>query len=112
MGRALQTATKKVRGVTDQGFPKPHLKMVGVLGGGLMGSGIATSLAISGAQVLLKEINSQFMQAGLDRVKANIGSMVKKGRMTQEQGAAVVARVKGCLDFSDFPRCDMVRLRA
>jgi hypothetical protein len=49
------------------------------------------------------------VQAGLERVKANIGSMVKKGRMTQEQGAAVVARVKGCLDFNDFPRCHMVR---
>jgi len=58
----LQTATKRVRGVTDQGYPTPHLKMVGVLGGGLMGSGIATSLAVSGAQVLLKEINPQFMQ--------------------------------------------------
>lgn len=55
-------ATKKVRGVTDQGLPPPHLKLVGVLGGGLMGSGIATTLAISGAQVLLKEINPQFMQ--------------------------------------------------
>lgn len=46
-----QGATKKVKGVTDAGLPTKRLDCVAVLGGGLMGSGIATALALSGCQV-------------------------------------------------------------
>jgi len=108
-GRALvhiflsRGATKKVRGL-----PERPLKCVAVLGGGLMGSGIATACILAGIHVLLKEINEKFMTDGLNRVKANIMSMVKKGRMTQQQGEAVLGRVKGCVDFNDFGKADMV----
>lgn len=40
--------------------PRP-VKVVAVLGGGLMGSGIATALVMAGVQVLLKEVNQQFL---------------------------------------------------
>ena len=74
-----------MRGITDCGLPERPLKCVAVLGGGLMGSGIATACILAGIHVLLKEINDKFMTDGLNRVKANIMSMVKKGRMTQQQ---------------------------
>ena len=45
------------------------MNKVAVLGGGLMGSGIATALVLSGYPVILKEINEKFLQAGIDRVK-------------------------------------------
>lgn len=56
-----QRATKKVRGVTDAGLKPRPMRVVAVLGGGLMGSGIATSLVLAGVQVLLKEVNQQFL---------------------------------------------------
>lgn len=42
---------------------------VGILGGGLMGSGIATALILSSYPVILKEVNENFLKAGIDRVK-------------------------------------------
>lgn len=101
-------ATKKVRGVTDAGLTPRPMRTVAVLGGGLMGSGIATALALNGVDVILKEVSQQFLDAGLARVKANVASRVKKGRMTQPAADAVVARVKGALDYSSFKSADMV----
>jgi enoyl-CoA hydratase/3-hydroxyacyl-CoA dehydrogenase len=45
------------------------VKKVAVLGGGLMGSGIATALVLSNYLVILKEVNNQFLQAGIGRVR-------------------------------------------
>ena len=49
------------------------------------------------------------MQAGLARIKANLGSQVRKGKMSQEAADKVMSRVKGTLDYSDFGDVDMVR---
>ena len=53
------------------------MKTVAVLGGGLMGSGIATALVSAGCNVLLKEINEKFLAGGLARVDANLSSQVR-----------------------------------
>jgi enoyl-CoA hydratase/3-hydroxyacyl-CoA dehydrogenase len=45
------------------------VKKVAILGGGLMGSGIATALILSNYPVLLKEVNEKFLEAGVNRVK-------------------------------------------
>ncbi len=50
-----------------------------VLGGGLMGSGIATALCLCGVEVILKEVNQGFLDAGMGRVKANLASRVGAG---------------------------------
>lgn len=51
----------QVRGVTDAGLKPRKVSRVAVLGGGLMGSGIATALVLSGVNVVLKEVNQQFL---------------------------------------------------
>lgn len=48
-----------------------------VLGGGLMGSGIATALLLAGKKVILKEINDKFLQGGLDRIRGNVAKKLK-----------------------------------
>ncbi len=55
------------------------MRCVAVIGGGLMGSGIATALCLAGVQVLLKEVNQQFLDGGLGRIKANLASRVGGG---------------------------------
>lgn len=55
----------QVKGVTDQGLKARPMKVVAVLGGGLMGSGICTALASAGIDVLLKDISQKFVDAGL-----------------------------------------------
>lgn len=50
-------------GVTDAGLRPRPIKRVAVLGGGLMGSGIATACVLVGIEVLLKEVNQKFLEA-------------------------------------------------
>jgi enoyl-CoA hydratase/3-hydroxyacyl-CoA dehydrogenase len=75
-----QRGTTKVPGVTDLGLKPRKIKKVAILGGGLMGSGIATALILSNYAVILKEVDKKFLQAGIGRVKANLQSRVKKGK--------------------------------
>ena len=55
-------ACYQVRGITDAGLKPRRMKKVAVLGGGLMGSGIATASALAGMDVLLKEVNEKFLE--------------------------------------------------
>lgn len=55
--------------MTDKGLVPRKIKKVAVVGGGLMGSGIATALILSNYPVILKEVNEQFLQSGMGRVK-------------------------------------------
>ena len=51
-----------MKGITDAGLKPRKMKKVAVLGGGLMGSGIATASALAGMDVLIKEVNDKFLQ--------------------------------------------------
>ena len=77
-------STKKVKGVTDVGLKAKKMACVAVIGGGLMGSGIATALAMNGLDVVLKEVSQQFLDGGMSRIKSNLDSRVKKGAMTKQ----------------------------
>ncbi|EFN52227.1 hypothetical protein CHLNCDRAFT_59763 [Chlorella variabilis] len=103
-----QRSTKKIRGVTDTGLRPRPIKRVAVLGGGLMGSGIATACVLAGVEVLLKEVNQKFLDAGMGRIQSNLASRVKKGRMTEQMAQAAMSRVQGALDYSGFGSVDMV----
>lgn len=103
-----QRSTKKVKGVTDAGLRPRPINTIAVLGGGLMGSGIATACILVGKKVLLKEVNDTFLQAGLDRIKSNVASRVKKGRMTEAAAASAMALVSGTLTYDGFSSVDMV----
>ena len=89
-----QRATKRVRGVTDQGLTPRGCRCVAVVGCGLMGSGIATSLALAGVRVLLKEISEPLLAAGVGRVRDNLASRVKKGRMAEADAKKVMGLVE------------------
>eukprot|EP00249_Psilotum_nudum_P012582 c23866_g2_i1 orf=3-2165(-) len=103
-----QRATTKVPGVTDLGLQPKPVKKVGVIGGGLMGSGIATAFILNNIPVVLKEVNAGFLQAGLNRIKANLESRLKKGKLTEEKFNKTLSLVKGALDYEDFRNVDVV----
>ncbi|KAG4129172.1 hypothetical protein ERO13_D09G061900v2 [Gossypium hirsutum] len=103
-----QRGTSKVPGITDRGLVPRKVKKVAILGGGLMGSGIATALLLSNYTVILKEVNEKFLEAGIGRVKANLGSRVKKGQMTREKFEKTMSLLRGVLDFESFRDVDMV----
>lgn len=101
-------STSKVPGITDLGLMPRKVKKVAILGGGLMGSGIATALILSSYPVILKEVNENFLKAGIDRVKSNLQSRVKKGKMTKEKYEKTFLLLSGALDYEQFKDVDMV----
>lgn len=62
----------EIPGIIDIGLVPQKVNTVAVLGGGLMGSGIATALILSNFSVVLKEVNEKFLEAGIGRIKGTI----------------------------------------
>jgi len=71
----------QVPGVTDIGLKPRNVKKAAVIGGGLMGSGIATALLLGNIRVFLKEINSEFLTKGIKTIEGNYSSYVGELRM-------------------------------
>ncbi|KAK1390463.1 Glyoxysomal fatty acid beta-oxidation multifunctional protein MFP-a [Heracleum sosnowskyi] len=103
-----QLNTTKVPGVTDLGLIPRSIKKVAILGGGSMGSGIATTLIVSNYPVILIEVDDNSLQAGIGRVKANLQSRVEKGEMTQDKFESTISLLKGSLDYESFRDVYMV----
>ncbi|KNA09415.1 hypothetical protein SOVF_153790 [Spinacia oleracea] len=103
-----QRMTSKVPGVSDVGLKPRHIKKVAVIGGGLMGSGIATALLLGNIQVLLKEVNAEFLSKGLTTVQGNIRSLVARGKLVNGKAEKALSLLKGVLDYSEFKDVDMV----
>ena len=87
--------------------PLPVTK-VGIIGGGNMGSGIATAFLSTKFQVQLIEQNEDGLNAGLERIKGNFAGNVKKGRMTQEAADGCVANLAGSTDYQTLADCDLI----
>nr|CAB3473099.1 unnamed protein product [Digitaria exilis] len=102
-----QRATSKIPGATDLGLMPRKISKVAILGGGLMGSGIATAMILSNYPVILKEVNEKFLNAGIDRIKANLQSRVRKGKMTDERYEKAMSLVTGVLDYEHFKDVDL-----
>ncbi|KQJ94379.1 peroxisomal fatty acid beta-oxidation multifunctional protein [Brachypodium distachyon] len=103
-----QRSTTKVPGVTDIQIKPRQIKKVAVIGGGLMGSGIATALLVGNISVVLKEVNPQFLKRGQNTIAGNLEGLVKRGSLTKDKMNKAISLLKGALDYSDFKDVDMV----
>ncbi|KAJ4849293.1 hypothetical protein Tsubulata_021565 [Turnera subulata] len=103
-----QRVTSKIPGISYLGLVPKEVKRIGVVGGGLMGSGIATTLILSNFQVVLKEANYKSLAAGIDRIKASLQSRVDKGTISQKKVAEILFLLEGVIDYRRFGDLDMV----
>ena len=85
-----------------------EIKRVGVVGCGLMGSGISQICAQSGYQVVVSEINDELLNKGLASISSFLTRNVKKGRVSQAEKEATLARIKGTTNTKDFGDCDLI----
>src|SRR5580765_2072522 len=85
-----------------------QIKKVGVVGCGLMGSGIAQVAATAGCDVLAREVTLELAQKGLARVHASLAKLVEKGRLKAEEADAAKARLKPTTSLADLKDRDLV----
>ena len=83
------------------------IKKVGVVGCGLMGSGIVITCAQSGYPVVVSEVNEQFLNKGMALVNSFLTKSVEKGKITQQDKDAILGRIKGTTNTKDFQDCDL-----
>lgn len=102
-------ALKKDNGTGDASVKARPVGKVGVLGGGLMGGGIAWVTALTaGVEVRLKDKDDEGVARGLAHVRALTDERVKRRSLTWRDAAKKTALVTGGADYSGFRRCDVV----
>ncbi len=84
------------------------IRTVGVLGCGLMGSGIAQVSAAAGYRTIVREVNDQFLENGLGRIRKFIEDGVAKGKATPESRDATLANLSGTTSFNELRDCDLI----
>lgn len=84
------------------------IKKVGVLGCGLMGSGIAQVAAQAGYDVVVREVEQKFIDKGLSGIQKSLAKFVEKGKMQQSDMDACVGRLKGTTSLEDLADCDII----
>ena len=88
--------------------PIAAIERVAIIGAGTMGGGIAMSFASAGIAVVLIETKQEALDRGLDNIRRNYGSTVAKGRLSQAQADARIARIEPTLDLSRVADADLV----
>ena len=81
---------------------------IGVIGLGLMGSGIAETVATAGIDVIAVEKNDQTLKAGMKRLEKAMDIEIKRWAKTAAEKRAVMSRVKGTVNLKDLKTCDIV----
>ena len=85
-----------------------EIRVIGVIGAGTMGNGIAHVFARSGFDVLLCEVEQRFLDRGLETLRKNLEREAAKGKITANASKAALARVTGVLDRERLADCDFV----
>jgi 3-hydroxyacyl-CoA dehydrogenase/enoyl-CoA hydratase/3-hydroxybutyryl-CoA epimerase len=83
-------------------------KKVGILGAGMMGSGIAYACAMSGIEVVLKDVSQEVADKGKAYSEGLLKKRVSKGKATKEKADEILNRIKASIDPADLKGCDMI----
>jgi len=84
------------------------IKKVGVIGCGLMGSGITQVCAQSGYQVVVSEINDELLNKGIASISSFLTKGVERGKVSQQEKDSTLARIKDITNIKDFSGCDLI----
>ncbi len=85
----------------------PDIRTVGVCGAGLMGNGIAQTCASAGLNVVLMEVAEAALQKGMSAIAKSLDKFVEKGKLSTEDRAATLGRIKQTTDVKDLKGCDL-----
>jgi 3-hydroxybutyryl-CoA dehydrogenase len=85
-----------------------EVKVFGVVGAGQMGNGIAQTAATAGLDVVMNDVNMDFVQRGLSTITKSLDRLVSKGKMDESAKTAILGRIKPSVDLGDFKDADFV----
>ncbi|HEV2491805.1 MAG TPA: 3-hydroxybutyryl-CoA dehydrogenase [Terriglobia bacterium] len=85
-----------------------EIRKVGVVGCGLMGSGIAQVAATAGFLTVVREVSADLLDKGLASMEKSLKKLAEKGTLTADQAASALGRLKPTLKLDDFADCDLV----
>jgi len=85
-----------------------EIKMLGVVGSGQMGSGIAQVASASGLSVIMSDIKDEFIERGFSAIEKSLARLVKKENITLDDQKAILARIEGTTSISDMAKADFV----
>ncbi len=85
-----------------------EVRRIGVVGAGQMGAGIAQVAARAGFDVVMRDIETRFVEKGVAAITASLGKSLDKGTLSAEERDATLARIRTTLDLADLAASDVV----
>ena len=85
-----------------------EIRKVGVVGCGLMGSGVAQVAAMAGFPTVVREVSDEFLKKGFGIIEKSLAKFAEKGTITAEQKNESFARLQPTVKLDDFADCDLV----
>jgi len=85
-----------------------EIETFGIIGAGQMGAGIAQVASMSGLNVIMNDIKTEFVEKGLANIDKILSRGVEKGKMSEEEKKAVVSRIKASIHLADMAAADYV----
>ncbi len=85
-----------------------EIRKVGVLGCGLMGSGIAQTAASAGFETIVREVSNELIKKGFANIEKSLSRFVEKGTIAPEQQKEIMSHLSGTTSFEDFGDCDII----
>jgi 3-hydroxybutyryl-CoA dehydrogenase len=85
-----------------------EIRKVGVLGCGLMGSGIAQTCASAGFETVVKEVSEDLIAKGFGGIEKSLAKFAEKGTITSDQQTQIRGRLSGTTSFNDLADCDII----
>jgi len=84
------------------------IQRVGVVGCGLMGSGIAQVAAAAGFETVVREANPELLDKGLKGIEKNLTRLAEKGTITETVKGEIRGRLHGAKGIEDLEKCDVI----
>jgi 3-hydroxybutyryl-CoA dehydrogenase len=85
-----------------------EINKVGVLGCGLMGSGIAQTAAAAGCEVIVREVTQDLCDRGFAGIEKSLAKFTEKGNITAEQQTEIRGHISGTTSLEDLKDCDII----
>ncbi|MDF1611873.1 MAG: 3-hydroxyacyl-CoA dehydrogenase NAD-binding domain-containing protein [Stygiobacter sp.] len=99
---------KDLLGDVQKNEESERIDYVAIIGGGIMGQGIAQTISSAGIDVLIIEKDEERAEKSKENLKASMEREISRWAMTQSEMKSILSRIKWGTDFSEIPNCDLV----